>query len=190
MTAERGDLQVTLGQAIRQRRTAAKLRLIDLAEKIGVSSSYLSQIERDRISPSVTALGRIAEGLSTTVAALFESTESSRQRASPVVRRTQRKVLIYPDSQTRNELLTPHLSGALEVLWSTIPPGTKSPVFQHDGEECGVVLKGELAYFLGDERFVLRAGDSITYRSRIPHWYENRTARVVEAIWVETPPSF
>jgi transcriptional regulator with XRE-family HTH domain len=181
---------VTLGQAIRQRRTAAKLRLVDLAEKIGVSPSYLSQIERDRISPSVTALGRIAEGLSTTVAALFESTESSRQRVSPVVRRTQRKVLIYPDSRTRNELLTPHLSGALEVLWSTIPPGTKSPVFQHDGEECGVVLKGELAYFLGEERFVLRAGDSITYRSRIPHWYENRTARVVEAIWVETPPSF
>lgn len=181
---------MTLGQAIRKRRIEEKLRLVDVARKIGLSPSYLSQIERDRISPSVTALGRIAEGLDTTVATLFESTEGSRQHVSPVVRRGKRKILIYPDSETRNELLTPHLNGALEVMWSRIPPGTRSPILQHEGEECGVVLKGQLTYWLGEEKFLLRAGDAITYRSRIPHWYENRSARAVETIWVVTPPSF
>jgi transcriptional regulator with XRE-family HTH domain len=181
---------MTLGQTIRDVRTRAQLRLVDLARKVDLSPSYLSQIERDRISPSVTALTRIAEGLNTTVAALFEPTQPIRRHLSPVVRREKRKLLLYPKSRARNELLTPHLRGALEVMWSRIPPGTKSPILEHEGEECGVVLRGELTYWLGEERFVLRAGDSITYSSRIPHWYENRSGRVVETIWAVTPPSF
>jgi transcriptional regulator with XRE-family HTH domain len=181
---------MTLGQAIRQRRTAAKLRLVDLATKTGLSVSYHSQIERDQVSPSVAALGRIAEGLDTTLAELFASTEADRRSVSPVVRREKRKILIHPDSPTKNALLTPHLGGALEVMWSRIEPGGRSPVREHEGEECGVVVKGRLTCWLGSQKYVLRPGDAITFKSRVPHWYANETGAPVETIWSITPPSF
>ncbi len=181
---------MTLGGAIRKQRTNARLRLIDVAAKTQFSPSYLSQIERDKVCPSVAALARIAEALDTSVGALFEATEATRHRISPVVRRTRRKIFVSPDSPTRNGLLTPRLNGALEVLWSRIPRGAKSPVMQHDGEECGVILKGTLVYWVGEERYVLRAGDSITFKCHIPHRYENQSGRVVESIWATTPPSF
>src|SRR5262245_46305059 len=150
----------TLGGVLRTRRTAAKLRLVDLAEKVGVSAGYLSQIERDRISPSIATLGRIADGLNTTLAELFEGAGAAARQGSPVIPREKRKVLIHPDSPNRNELLTPHLGGALEVIWSRVKPGGRSPVLEHDGEECGIVLKGRLTCWVGGQRYVLRPGDS------------------------------
>lgn len=179
-----------LGEAIRSRRVAAKLRLVDLAAKVEVSASYLSQVERDRVVPSVTALTRIAKALGTSAGVLLDGTEGRAAPASPVVRKNQRKVMLFPGSEARNELLTPDLHGALEVMWTKIPPGTRSPLFQHEGEECGVVLRGQLVYWLDEERYLLRAGDSISYRSHIPHRYENQSGKVVETIWVITPPSF
>lgn len=97
---------------------------------------------------------------------------------------------MYPDSPTRNELLTPDLSGRLEVLWCHFPPGAKGPIFKHEGEECGVILKGQLTCWVGEEKYVLRAGDAITHKSNIPHRCENLSGKTVEAIWIITPPSF
>ena len=105
------------------------------------------------------------------------------------MRRHQRKVLAHPGSKSYNELLTPNLQGLLEVLWSRVPSRTSGPVFQHEGEDFGLVLKGELTCYVGEERYVLRAGDSITFKRTILHHYENASRRPVEAIWVVTPPS-
>lgn len=115
----------TLGEAIRARRLSADLRLVDLALKSVVSASYLSQVENDRICPSIVALGRMAKGLGTTVAAIFAEIDGSTRRTPSVVRRNQRKALIYPNSKVKNELLVSNLQGALQVMWSRIPKGRR-----------------------------------------------------------------
>jgi quercetin dioxygenase-like cupin family protein len=182
--------EATLGKVLRARRQRAGFRLIDLGMRCGLSTSYISQVEHDRICPSIVALGRLAKGLGTTVAALFtEVTESTRTSVS-VVRKRERKALMFPNSKVRNELLVSNLQGALEVMWSRIPPGAKSPIFRHDGEECGVVLSGTLTYWVGEEQYTLLAGDAISHKSDLPHRYENRTKRTVETIWIVTPPGF
>jgi quercetin dioxygenase-like cupin family protein len=175
---------------LRSRRSAADLRLVDLAERTGLSVSYLSQVEHNRICPSVVALGRIAQGLGTTVGAIFEDIDETTKTTWAVVRSNERKIVMLPNSPIRNELLVPNLQGALEVMLTKIPPSTKSVIFNHTGDECGYVLTGTLHYWIGEQLVVLNAGDTITHKSNVPHRYENRTRKMVETIWIITPPGF
>jgi quercetin dioxygenase-like cupin family protein len=71
-------------------------------------------------------------------------------------------------------------------------PGTstENSPFQHEGEECGLVLQGTLEVHLGDEAFVLEEGDSIIFDSRRPHWYRNIGSTRVLSVWAVTPPTF
>lgn len=187
---EAPEQRPTLGAVVKSRRTAAQLRLVDLAERTGLSASYLSQVEHNRICPSVTALGRIAQGLGVTVGAIFEEVDETTKSSWAVVRRNERKIIMLPNSPIRNELLVPNLQGALEVMLTTIPPGTKSVVFNHSGDELGYVLSGKLHYFVGDQLVVLNTGDAISHKSNVPHRYENRTKKKVETLWIITPPGF
>lgn len=184
------EARPTLGAIIRSRRSAGDLRLVDLAERTGLSVSYLSQVEHNRICPSVGALGRIAQGLGTTVGAIFEEIDETTKATWAVVRSNERKTIMLPNSPIRNELLVPNLQGALEVMLTKIPPGTKSVIFNHTGDECGYVLTGRLHYWIGDQLVVLNAGDAITHKSNVPHRYENRTRKTVETLWIITPPGF
>jgi len=187
----------SLGARIRHYRKAQKLTLVELAERCNISSSFLSQIERDQANPSVTTLYAIAETLDVAMAAFFEGPgvgnqiETPPQRSANVVRADQRKVLIYPGSGIRNELLTPHLNGAIQMMRIVMPPGTDSgdTPFFHQGEECGLILQGQLETWVGDERFLLGPGDSIHHESDIPH--RNRVIGDIEVIMVvaKTPPS-
>lgn len=187
----------SLGIQIRYYRKAQKLTLVELAERCNISSSFLSQIERDQANPSVTTLYAIAETLGVAMATFFEDSgidgqiEEKPRRTANVVRPHERKVLTYPGSGIRNELLTPHLNGAIQMMRIVMPPGTDSgeTPFFHSGEECGLILQGQLETWVGDERFLLGPGDSIHHESAIPH--RNRVIGDEEVIMVvaKTPPS-
>ena len=107
-----------------------------------------------------------------------------------MVRRDQRKGLILPGQSHEQELLSPDLNRKIEFLWTRIPPGTKTGVYQHEGEECGVILKGSLWTRVGEEEFTLNVGDSIYFKGSFPHQFENRGDKSVETTWAITPPSF
>jgi len=195
-----GALPASLGPRIRLERKRQRKTLRELADACGISTSFLSQIERDQAKPSVGTLHRIADVLEVTIADLFvEPTVVRRLRETSlaqVTRAGQRKALVYPNSGIRNELLTPDLRRAIQMMWVVIPPGegTGDEPLVHEGEECGLVLQGEIEIFVGEgseqERHVLTAGDAIYQRSTIPHRSRNigtTDAIVVVAI---TPPSF
>jgi uncharacterized cupin superfamily protein len=78
------------------------------------------------------------------------------------------------------------------VIWVEEPPGSSSAAtpFQHSGEEVGVILEGQHRVWLDGVCHELSAGDTITFPSTIPHWYENAGTELVKAIWVVSPPSF
>jgi len=196
---------LSLGAKIRRKRKSLDLTLTLLGEKCGLSSSFLSQIERDQATPSVGTLHSIAEALGTPLAAFFGPDDSKNgggpsdtppQKATlaQIVRRDQRKTLIYPGSGIRNELLSPDLQRAIQMMWITIPPGASTgnePVtLTHEGEECGLIVQGQVEIWVGEEHHVLGPGDAIYQRSTIPHHSRNigeTDAIIVVAI---TPPSF
>jgi quercetin dioxygenase-like cupin family protein len=164
--------------------------------------SFLSQIERDQAKPSVGTLHEIAEALGITMAELFVEPVGSIRRSersdslARVVRADGRKTLVYPGSGIRNELLSPDLQRGIQMMWVVIPPGegTGDEALVHEGEECGVVLQGQIEVWVGEgaaeERHVLGPGDAIYQRSTIPH--RSRNIGKTEAIVVVaiTPPSF
>ena len=181
--------ELQLGTRIRSLRQARHLTLRDVAVQAGVTESFLSQVERDVTSPSIATVRRIARALDLSIAQLFaEDADAGR-----VVRREARRRIAYPGLRAVDEFLTSNMAGRLQVILSTIEPGggTGAEPYTHDSdEEVAVVLSGVLDLWVGDEHYVLRDGDAITYPSRLPHWNVNQGDEPVTVIFCLTPPSF
>ncbi len=181
------DLQ--LGPRIRSLRQARRLTLRDVADRAGVTESFLSQVERDVTSPSIATVQRIAGALDLSIAQLFAEEPVSGR----VVRREARRRIAYPGLKAVDEFLTANMAGRLQVILSTIEPGggTGEEPYTHDSdEEVVVVLTGTLDLWVADEHYVLREGDAITFPSRLPHWNINRGDTPVTVLFCVTPPSF
>ncbi|HLI23798.1 MAG TPA: helix-turn-helix domain-containing protein, partial [Acidimicrobiales bacterium] len=174
------DLTRGVGARVRQLRKARGFTLDQLVERSGVSIGTLSQLERGLANPSLAILAQVAHGLGTALPSLLDVPPA----ASPVVRRSQRTRLQLHDGASGDgtasegvtyELLTPGADRLLEVLWVETEPGhsTESTPFVHAGEEVGIVIQGVSEVHVGDESYLLRRGDAISYASSIPHWFRN-----------------
>jgi transcriptional regulator with XRE-family HTH domain len=186
-----GEPQGSLGNAIRTHRKQENMTLLDLAKRAGFSISYLSQIERNLLTPSIDTLRRLAEELGIPAGQLM--LKDARQPNSPiaVVRRSERKQLAFPGSNIHYELLTPDMRRRASLLWVEAPPGSESgPLFSHEGEDGVVVLKGAIEVEVGSVWHHLEAGDSIYFNAGIPHRWRNSGDVNAEAVWLSTPPSF
>lgn len=189
-SADRPPLTVqTVGREIKRLRKLREWTLEQLASASSVSAGLLSQVERGQGNPSFNTLVQVAHALGIPVARLV----AGEQMSSPVVRREERRRLSLGDEElVLAEMLTPRLDSALEAIRIVTEPGysTKDTPFVHEGEEFGIVLEGTHAVNVGGTHYVLRAGDSISYSSTIPHWYENPGEVTSVSLWVVTPPSF
>jgi transcriptional regulator with XRE-family HTH domain len=179
----------SLGTTIRERRDRRGLSLKQVASLTGLTQSFLSQVEHDRTSPSVASLRKIAEALDSSIGSFFGGgTPNGR-----LVRKDARAVLVHPRRRWRDSLLTPSLSGRLQVILTEIEPlgGSGDEPYAHESdEECVVLLRGRLDFWVGDEHYRLNAGDALTFESRIPHKNRNPGPGRAQVLWVATPPSY
>ncbi len=181
------------GRKLGPLRVAANLTIEELAEKAGVSTGLVSQLERGIGNPSFNTMAKLAYALGVPIGTFFTGTAP----ADPVVRKANRKKLTYSALGNDGpapvyELLTPDLQRKLEVIWVELPPGqsNEDAPFVHDTEECGILLSGTLEVHLGQQVHVLEAGDSIAFHGLVPHWYRNPGDVPAVSIWIVTPPSF
>ncbi|GIU93198.1 MAG: DNA-binding protein [Acidimicrobiia bacterium] len=179
-----------LGQAIRAQR-AGRFSIHELAKAAGVSVGVLSQIEQGRGNPSFKTLQKIAQALGIRIGDLVEAA-TDESPGPMVVRRHERMRLQFGSEGLVYELLTPNLRGRLEMLQTSIPPGfsNRDNPFQHDGEECVLVLEGNLYVSVGGQEHRLSTGDSVTYDPARPHWWENRDHIEAVVVGAVTPPTF
>lgn len=181
-----------LGERLRELRKRRKQTLAQLAEGAGLSIGYLSQIERDLAEPSINALVSIAQHLGVTVQWFFAGNEQPVPEAEQgyVIRQANRLQVAYQGGAV-DELLTPRLSMALEMIRSRLPPGAEAQdAYSHDGDEVGLVLSGQLELWVGDRHFRLEAGDSFSFASSEPHRYRNPGPEETEVIWAISPPTY
>jgi len=179
------DVKTGLGTQIRQLRKSQRLTLGDVAHMADLTVSLLSQIETGKTNPSVGTLTSIARALNVPVGAFFSFAE---QPASPVVRRSDRKVS-YTGSDVNYYLLTPDgPNSPVSVVICEYSAGACSGDFHtHEGMECGFVLSGKLEVLIEGDIYVLNEGDSISFRSNRPHKITNLYDEVTTAIWVDAP---
>jgi len=181
--------EVDVGQRLRTIRIARRQTLREVAERAGLSESFLSQVERGRASASIASLRRIADGLGISMADLFQPSGPAQPR---VLRRDERPTLAF-GILGRKMLLTPRPLHHLEVFVGEIDPGGSTgaePYAHGDSEELFVVLHGTVRLELGGSVHELDTGDSIGYWSSTPHRISNAGDDVAEVMWVISPPSF
>lgn len=166
------------------------MTLKTIAERAGLSESFLSQVERGRANASIASLKRIAGALGVNVADLFEPNgKTSRPR---VLLRESRPALTF-GTLGRKYMLTPRPLEHLQVIVGELDAGGSTgdePYTHGDSEELLVVVEGSVHLQLGTEVFELRTGDSIDYRSSTPHRLTNAGDGTAEVMWIISPPSY
>jgi mannose-6-phosphate isomerase-like protein (cupin superfamily) len=176
------------------------MSLAQVAELAGVSTSFVSQVERGVANPTLSTLKALVEALGSSIGSLLEDDELSDGSAAKsredngvaVLRAGQRRRIVYPGSSIANELLSPSLQRKMEIIWVEAAPGASSGghPHMHEGEECGVVISGEMNFKVGDTECVLGPQDAIYFSSHLPHQWENAGTEPLIAIWIITPPTF
>lgn len=184
----------SLGTLLRELRQRHALSLRELSRKAGVSASLLSEVERDRVEPSISTLKKVANVYGIALTYFFNHGASSHAR---VVRKDERRRWKHPATgpAVHFELLSPTHPGSIEALLVRYDPGASTgasdeQAFAHEGEEWGIVLSGRLKVIVGDESYVLEAGDAIRFPSTTPHRVVNIHDGPTTCIWVDTPPTF
>jgi transcriptional regulator with XRE-family HTH domain len=182
-------MESNLGTAIRRARKRRHLTIQQVADLSGLSVSFISQVERDLVNPSVTSLQKVSRALGIQIGGFFEGPPKNGR----VIRADERPRLIYPHHVEEEYLLTPLDSRHLQVLYYRLKPGANSgeAAYSHDSdEECGIVLSGRLEVSVAGETYTLDAGDAITFDSHAPHTWRNPGPGGCEALWVITPPGY
>lgn len=174
-----------LGERLKALRNERGLTLVQLGQEVDLSASYLSQIERGVAMPSLPRLTAIARTLDVEVAYFFEDDFSS-----PCPIRSNQGRRLKNTADVIVELLSADLSNSRIQPYCVIcqPGASRDSRPTHPGEECGFVLKGQLTVTVGEEIFVLKAGDSIHYQTLQPHSWRNEGDEECIAIWAVSPP--
>jgi transcriptional regulator with XRE-family HTH domain len=193
----------TLGARVRIHRENAATSVRELARRIGVSPSLISQIEHGRVTPSVETLYGIANELGLSVDSFFNDDE--RPAPSVVTLGGARSTLVPASSgkvvQPRQgrkkiqlaggvtwERLTAGPDEQVEFLLVTYQPGSEScskdSLLRHGGKEYATVLTGRFGVTIGFEDYQLGPGDSIAFESHNPHRVYAIGDEVATALWV------
>lgn len=201
-----GRPATALGERLREKRAQRGLSLRELARRLDVSPSLVSQIETGKIQPSVRTLYSIVSELDVSLDEVFASaravpdvafadgarpradTPPRTRRGSALVQRAADRSAIELETGVHWERLTPRDERDVEFLQTVYPPGSESSpadaLVRHNGREFGLVLSGRLRVTVGFEDYVLEAGDSVFFDSTIPHRLHNDADETATAVWV------
>ncbi|MEP5152139.1 cupin domain-containing protein [Planktotalea sp.] len=184
--------QPIIGARMRELRKAKGLTLKQLAEASELSVGYLSQLERQDADPSVRALNMIAKALGVGINWFFPDPEEQNNPEAQIVVRAQNRRSLKFESGVRDELISPNLSGDLELILTTFDPYANSgdTLYSHKGEEGGYVVIGTLELTVDDMVMTLHAGDAFHFKSNRPHRYANPTDQNTVIVWAMTPPHY
>ncbi|MFJ7978459.1 helix-turn-helix domain-containing protein [Peribacillus sp. NPDC096379] len=184
------DNNLELGKVIAKFRIKRNYNIKQLAEKTNVTSSMISQIERGLTNPSLNTLRVIADALEVPLLSFFTKSEKSKDL---ITRADARKKIVFPPPQNLEYmLLSPDLSGSIEMVLMKIPPVSQSaenPMI-HIGEEVAYVLEGSIVLHIGDDIETLNTGDSVKIPPCVQHKWENITDKEATIIFAVTPPTF
>jgi len=179
--------QVRFGHRLRHAREARRLSLAELADRSGVTKSFLSRVERDATSPSVATLVAICDALGLPVAELFRAPRTT------LVRRADRPPLaeLPKAADVVDTLISPPAERHLTVIETRVAPGASGGdalyTMPSEAEVC-FLLEGALEVLVDDETFLLAEGDALTFGAATPHTWRNASDdRPARILWILAP---
>lgn len=180
----------TIGIDIRALRRARGLTLQQLADDLGRSVGWLSQVERDLSEPGIDDLRALAKALDVSISTLFSNAPSPAHEAGRIVRSQARRAIGPGDAGLREELLSPDLTDDFEMLHSTFLPGAAlRQTVTRPTQEVGYLITGKLDIEIGGHLFTLQPGDSFRIKGEPFRWSNPYDVTAI-AVWVIAPPVY
>lgn len=175
-----------IGPKIKQLRIKNALTLEELASRCELTKGFLSQLERDLTSPSVSTLNDILEALGTTLSDFFIETKEEKlvfteddffvdEREGTTVH------WIVPNAQ-KNEMEPILLDIDMDGESQTIDP--------HEGEEFGYVMQGKITLIYNEQEFPVKKGETFYISGKHTHYMKNEGKTKAIVLWITTPPTF
>jgi DNA-binding transcriptional MerR regulator len=172
---------LALGSYLRSLRLTKKQSLAQVAAAVGISTGFLSNLERSQTGVSVGIMHKLAHHFGTSLSAFYYQAESP----GPLVTKTKRRLLSHSDGVRMEELAWGNI--VMEPHIMHIAPGKGSQEFYtHQGQEFIYMLKGALAITLDMKEYKLAQGDSFYFASNTRHHWHNPGKSEAVVLWVNT----
>ena len=182
-------MNIDVGARLRSVRTTFGLSQRELARRAGVTNGLISLIEQNRVSPSVSSLKKVLDGLPMSLAEFFTLDLS----AAPQTFFGSEDLVELGNEAVSLRLVAAQRAGRqLTVLHERYAPGaaTGEEMLAHRGEEAGVVIRGRIELTVGGATRVLSPGEAYYFASQLPHRFRNVGREACEIISACTPATF
>ena len=175
-----------LGKKIRQMRNQKGLTQAELADRCELTKGYISQLENNLNSPSITTLTDILSALGSNLSEFFQE-----EREEKIVFSKNEFIEKDADGVCLNWLIPNAQKNMMEPISVELLEGASSPEdIPHEGEEFGYVLEGKIAIVLGNKHYKCKKGEAFYYQANKPHYVLNKGKGKARFLWISTPPNF
>lgn len=175
-----------IGNKLKELRVLKGLTQEELADRSELSKGFISQLERNLTSPSITTLMDILQCLGTSIGEFFNEAPDEQ------IVFGKQDYFVKVDTEYKNEIkwIIPNAQkNTMEPIYLTLQAGGSTcPDTPHEGEEFGYVLQGTVSIHLGNKTYKAKKGESFYYTADKTHFLSSKSGAVL--IWVSSPPSF
>jgi transcriptional regulator with XRE-family HTH domain len=178
-----------VGAHLRAVRTMYGMSQRELAKRAGVTNGLISLIEQNRVSPSVSSLKKVLDGVPMSLSEFFTLDLS----VMPQVFFGRDELTDLGDRSVSLRLVAARRANrAMAIMHERYAPGadTGADMLRHDGEEGGIVVRGQIEVTVGGDSRVLGPGDAYYFASAVPHRFRNAGKEACEIISASSPPTF
>ena len=175
-----------IGNKLKELRVLKGLTQEELADRSELSKGFISQLERNLTSPSITTLMDILQCLGTSIGEFFNEAPDEQTVFG------KQDYFVKEDTEYKNEIkwIIPNAQkNTIEPIYLTLQAGGSTcPDTPHEGEEFGYVLQGAVSIHLGNKTYKAKKGESFYYTADKTHFLSSKNGATL--IWVSSPPSF
>ena len=175
-----------IGNKLKELRVLKGLTQEELADRSELSKGFISQLERNLTSPSITTLMDILQCLGTSIGEFFNEAPDEQ------IIFGKQDYFVKLDTEYKNEIkwIIPNAQkNTMEPIYLTLQAGGSTcPDTPHEGEEFGYVLQGTVSIHLGNKTYKAKKGESFYYTADKTHFLSSKNGATL--IWVSSPPSF
>jgi transcriptional regulator with XRE-family HTH domain len=176
-----------IGKNIKDLRFKNGLTQEELADRCELTKGYISQIERNLTSPSISTLIDILDCLGTDLNNFFSGEEEDKI----VYRQEDYFQKNFEEGYKINWLISNSQKYSMEPIIIELSPGNKTKIDSpHNGEEFGYVLKGIVTLNYDGKKYKLKKGQSFYYPCNKDHYIENNGKKEAHLLWISSPPYF
>ena len=175
-----------IGKKLKELRIQNDLTLEDLASRSELTKGFLSQVERNLTTPSISTLEDILEALGSNLSDFFHE-EQEKQIVF-----TAQDFFVDEKDEYKIEWVIPNAQkNEMEpIILSLAPGGSTDMDDPHAGEEFGYVLKGSVTLVRGNKKYKLKSNETFYLDGTKGHYLYNHGNSEAKVLWITTPPMF